>query len=74
MNPNEPKIEPASGSGSNPTTMGSTVGTPAFMPPEQAEGRLDELGATSDDRHTRTSLLALRHSGKVVVISERRSR
>ena len=44
----EPHIEPASGSGSNPTTMGSTVGTPAFMPPEQAEGRLDELGATSD--------------------------
>ncbi len=48
VDPNEPKIEPASGSGSNPTTMGSTVGTPAFMPPEQAEGRLDELGATSD--------------------------
>jgi serine/threonine-protein kinase len=48
VDPNEPKIEPASGSGSNPTIMGSTVGTPAFMPPEQAEGRLDDLGATSD--------------------------
>jgi serine/threonine-protein kinase len=46
--PDESKIEPASGSGSNPTTMGSTVGTPAFMPPEQAEGQLDDLGATSD--------------------------
>jgi serine/threonine protein kinase len=46
--PDASKIEPVSGSGSNPTTMGSTVGTPAFMPPEQAEGRLDELGAPSD--------------------------
>ncbi|MEM9657200.1 MAG: protein kinase, partial [Planctomycetota bacterium] len=36
------------GSGSAPTLMGSAVGTPAFMSPEQAAGRLDELGPASD--------------------------
>jgi serine/threonine protein kinase len=28
--------------------MGQVVGTPAFMPPEQAEGRLDRVGVASD--------------------------
>ena len=28
--------------------MGSAIGTPQFMPPEQAAGRLDRLGAASD--------------------------
>jgi hypothetical protein len=41
-------LRPASGSGSAPTIMGSAIGTPAFMPPEQAAGKLDELGPASD--------------------------
>jgi tRNA A-37 threonylcarbamoyl transferase component Bud32 len=41
-------IEPVSGSGSAPTQMGTAIGTPAFMSPEQAAGRLDELGPPSD--------------------------
>jgi serine/threonine protein kinase len=44
----EATLRPASASGSAPTLAGTAVGTPAFMSPEQAGGRLDELGATSD--------------------------
>ena len=45
---NELPIIPASGSQSAPTMAGSTIGTPAYMPPEQADGRIDQLGPASD--------------------------
>jgi serine/threonine protein kinase len=41
-------LRPASAVGSPPTEMGKAIGTPQFMPPEQAAGRLDELGPASD--------------------------
>jgi eukaryotic-like serine/threonine-protein kinase len=44
----EAALLPQSGSGSAPTQMGSAVGTPAFMSPEQAAGRIDQLGPSSD--------------------------
>ncbi len=39
---------PLSGSGAGGTEHGSALGTPAYMPPEQASGHLDRVDARSD--------------------------
>jgi serine/threonine-protein kinase len=44
----EGPLKPSLGSGVAPTEMGSAVGTPQFMSPEQAAGVLDQLGPASD--------------------------
>jgi serine/threonine-protein kinase len=46
--PIEPPLEPSSGSVLEPTAAGTAIGTPAYMSPEQAAGRLDQLGAATD--------------------------
>ncbi len=42
------KIKELSSVGSSATRTGSSMGTPAFMPPEQARGRWEEVDAQSD--------------------------
>jgi len=46
--PEEPPLRPSGLSGTVATVAGSAVGTPQFMSPEQAAGRLDQLGPASD--------------------------
>jgi tRNA A-37 threonylcarbamoyl transferase component Bud32 len=55
----EATLRPSSGSGEGATQAGSAVGTPAYMSPEQAEGRLDQLGPATDIYGLGATLYAL---------------
>jgi serine/threonine-protein kinase len=46
--PDEATLRPSSGSGQAATVAGTALGTPAYMSPEQAAGRLDLLGPATD--------------------------
>jgi eukaryotic-like serine/threonine-protein kinase len=55
----KPTLRPSSASGVAGTAYGAAVGTPAYMSPEQAAGRLDELGPASDVYGLGATLYAL---------------
>jgi serine/threonine protein kinase/tetratricopeptide (TPR) repeat protein len=55
----ESTLQPSSGSDWVATVMGTVIGTPAYMSPEQAAGRLDLLGPASDIYSLGATLYAL---------------
>jgi serine/threonine protein kinase len=55
----ESTLQPSSGSDRMATIMGTVIGTPAYMSPEQAAGRLDLLGPASDIYSLGATLYAL---------------
>jgi WD40 repeat protein/tRNA A-37 threonylcarbamoyl transferase component Bud32 len=55
----EATLNPASGGDGSETLPGSAIGTPAYMSPEQAAGRLDQLGPASDVYSLGATLYAL---------------
>jgi eukaryotic-like serine/threonine-protein kinase len=55
----EPALQPTALSGSQETLPGSAIGTPQYMSPEQAQGRLDQLGPASDVYSLGATLYAL---------------
>jgi serine/threonine-protein kinase len=55
----EMTLRPTSQSGSSETRAGTAIGTPLYMSPEQAEGRLVEIGPTSDIYSLGTTLYYL---------------
>lgn len=55
----EPTLRPLSASGSAETVPGSMVGTPQYMSPEQAAGRVEQMGPSSDVYSLGATLFAL---------------
>jgi tetratricopeptide (TPR) repeat protein/tRNA A-37 threonylcarbamoyl transferase component Bud32 len=62
----EGTLRPPSAGDSAPTEMGRAVGTPAYMSPEQAAGKTDELGPATDIYSLGATLYALLTNGPPV--------